>query len=241
MLRFSKIAVDLGGRRLIEDFDLSVAPGEIVVLLGRSGIGKTTALRLAAGLDHPTVGAIENSFQRTTAVFQEPRLAPWCTALDNVALVLEGSEPSRTIRRSRAAQWLERLGLESADFQKYPAQLSGGMQSRVAIARALIGKPDLVLMDEPFAALDFSLRRQLQSLTRSLCREHSTAALFVTHDLTETAALADRIAVMGGAPARIVLQLDHTPVTSLPDLWLAASDLSKRAEICATFERPDQS
>ncbi len=238
MLTLSNIAIQLGGRLLLDRFDLTVSPGEITVLLGRSGIGKTTVLRLAAELLRPNSGTIVNSFRRTSYVFQEPRLLPWSSALDNVALALDPLERSRRRRRAEAELWLTRLGFEPRDFGKYPAQLSGGMQSRVAIARALIVKPELVLMDEPFAALDFPLRRQLQALTRDLCRAQNTAALFVTHDLAETAAIADRVAVMGGSPAQVLSSFAQAPTPSLPELWVAVAELAQRGELRGVFDPP---
>ncbi|ABD87490.1 ABC transporter ATP-binding protein [Rhodopseudomonas palustris] len=236
MLRFSDVGFVIDGGLLLASLNLVIAPHDIVVMVGRSGIGKTTALRLAAGLERVSSGALDNSFARTAMVFQEPRLLPWASALDNVALALEGGDRSRLQRRELAAQWLRRLGFDAADLSKHPLQLSGGMQARVAIARALVTKPDLILMDEPFAALDLALRRDLQALTRALCSETGAAVLFVTHDLAEAVCLADRIVVISGAPGTITAELPQRPASSLSEMWSAVAELSRRAEITAAFE-----
>ena len=235
MLSFSKVIFDISGTRLMEDFDLVISPQEIVVIIGPSGIGKPTVLRLAAGLEPPTAGSVTNSFVRTTVVFQEHRLLPWASARDNVAVALEGHAFSRTQCRDQAERWLQRLGFEPSDMAKHPLQLSGGMQARVAIARAFATKPDLVLMDEPFAALDLARRRDLQVLTRSLCSETGVSVLFVTHDLAEAVSLADRIVVMAGLPARITAEWPQSPKLSASDTWSAVADLSQRPEFATVF------
>jgi NitT/TauT family transport system ATP-binding protein len=236
MLKLSDVAFDIAGQKLLQALNLTVAPREIVVIVGRSGIGKTTVLRLAAGLEQPTSGVIDDGFARTAMVFQEPRLLPWSSALDNVALALEGGELSRPQRRERAEDWLRRLGFATQDLNKHPLQLSGGMQARVAIARGFITDPDLLLMDEPFAALDFGLRRDLQALTRALCIEGGTAALFVTHDLAEAVNLADRIVVMARKPAEISAIWPRVPTKSASEMWSAVAELWGRSEIAAAFE-----
>jgi NitT/TauT family transport system ATP-binding protein len=235
MLSFSRVAFDIAGVRLIREFDLTVSPHEIVVMVGPSGVGKTTVLRLAAGLERPAAGNLTNSFTRTCVVFQEPRLLPWANARDNVALAAERGGLARTQRRDRAERWLRRLGFDRSDMAKHPLQLSGGMQARVAIARALVTEPDFVLMDEPFAALDLPRRRDLQALTRSLCKEAGAAVLFVTHDLAEAVSLADRIVVMTGSPARITTEWPQRPSVSDADIWSAVADLSRRPEFAAVF------
>jgi NitT/TauT family transport system ATP-binding protein len=237
MLSFSKVAFDISGTRLVDDFDLAVSPHEIVVIVGSSGIGKTTVLRLAAGLERPTSGSVTNSFARTTVVFQEHRLLPWASARDNVALALEGRACSRTQCRDQAERWLQRLGFEASDMAKHPLQLSGGMQARVAIARAFATKPDLILMDEPFAGLDLARRRDLQALTRSLCSETGVAVLFVTHDLAEAVSLADRIVVMAESPAKVTAEWSQSPKMSAADIWSAVADLSHRPEFATVFGR----
>jgi NitT/TauT family transport system ATP-binding protein len=236
MLSLSQVAFDIDGVRLIEGFNLSVTPREIVVLIGPSGIGKTTVLRLAAGLQRQTVGTIENRFARTAIVFQEPRLLPWASAVENVGLALDGDGLSSAHRREKAADWLRRLGFDAADLAKHPLQLSGGMQARVAIARAFVTKPDLILMDEPFAPLDLALRRDLQAITRSLCNQSGTAVLFVTHDLAEAVSLADRIVMMSGSPAKLHAVVSHVPTTTDTEMWSAAAELSKQFEITAVSE-----
>lgn len=225
MLTLSRVAYDIGGTPVIADCDLAVAPREIIVLVGPSGTGKTTILRLAAGIARAASGAVTNTFARTTAVFQEPRLLPWANAMDNVALALDGRNLPRPQRHDLAARWLRRLGFEPTDLAKHPAQLSGGMQARVAIARAFVTEPDFVVMDEPFAALDLARRRDLQTLTRTLCREQGTAALFVTHDLAEAVALADRIVVMAGRPGRVVAEHAQTPRATQAAIWTAVAEL----------------
>lgn len=231
MLEIAHASWQAGGHAVIEDIHLRITSGELTVLIGPSGSGKTSLLRLAAGLIAPTTGHCSNRFARSTMVFQETRLLSWASALDNVSLVLETRSLGKRQKREKAAQWLSRLGLSAQDFAKRPAQLSGGMRARVAIARAFVGDPDFVMMDEPFAALDLGLRRDLQSLTRNLADETGAAVLFVTHDLPEAVRLADRILVMDGRPGRLTAEVANTPVENLAAIWQGAAQLAGRAEI----------
>jgi NitT/TauT family transport system ATP-binding protein len=204
MLTLDSIVVRHDGRPTLDGVSLTVAPGAVAGLLGPSGAGKTTLLQIAAGLRRPDAGAVSNGFARTAIVFQEPRLLPWRTALANIAFGLKALGSPRAARRERAERLAARLGLTAADTRKYPHELSGGMRQRVAIGRALAVEPDLLLLDEPFSALDVGLRRELQDLVRGLIDERGLAALFVTHDIAEAARLADGLIVLSPVPARVV-------------------------------------
>jgi len=187
---------------VLSNVSCAVNPGEVVSLVGPSGCGKSTVLRLMAGIETPEVGQIERNFQRAGFVFQEPRLLPWRTALENVVLVLLDRHPASVQREKQAAALLQRVGL--AGFEHYfPSQLSGGMRQRVAIARALAVDPDFVLLDEPFSALDFALRLSLIEFLRSLLTADNKTAVYVTHDVREALLLSDRLVVFSSLPGRI--------------------------------------
>jgi sulfonate transport system ATP-binding protein len=196
-----------GGQQVLRNVDLRVAPGEFVAILGASGCGKSTLLRLVAGLDQPTTGQIRIGGQMVTdcdprcgVVFQEPRLLPWKTVTQNVALGarrVPNAEPPQAM--------LDRVGLSGAG-EAWPHQLSGGMSQRVALARALVRKPEVLLLDEPFAALDAFTRLQMGDLLRETCRDRSRTVLLVTHDVDEALRLADRIVLLGGQPAGIIAE-----------------------------------
>jgi NitT/TauT family transport system ATP-binding protein len=166
MLTLTALCKNFGSQPALAPIDLAVAPGEFVVVIGASGCGKTTLLRLAAGAVAPSSGQVDNRYARTASVFQAPRLLPWSDAVDNAAFGLKALGLDRRARRARAEAILMRLGLGVADLSKKPAALSGGMAQRVAFARALAVAPDLLLMDEPFGALDIGLRLKMQDLTR---------------------------------------------------------------------------
>jgi NitT/TauT family transport system ATP-binding protein len=198
----------------LENLSLRVENGEIVALVGPSGCGKSTLLRLIAGLDQPDAGQIR-IFGKTTdtarkarltgIVFQSPVLFAWRNAEENVALPMETAGIARSIRIKRARELLQTVGL--ADFaDAYPSQLSGGMQQRVAIARALALEPALLLMDEPFSALDELTREQLQAdlLTTLRHTERRATLLFATHNLAEAAFLADRVVTLTPRPGRLI-------------------------------------
>ena len=231
MLTFEHVGWSMGATRILDCVDLTVRGGEIVVLVGPSGIGKTTVLRLAAGLVTATEGRVDNAAGRISMVFQEPRLLPWETALDNAALPLETAGLTRAEARKIAARWLDRLALSPSDHLKLPAELSGGMKARVAIARAFVGEPDLVLMDEPFANLDRTLRADLQDLVRWIVDETGVGVLFVTHDLLEAARLADRIVALTGRPARVTADFTQKPTGHGADQWAEASRIAARTGI----------
>ncbi|MCQ4159066.1 ABC transporter ATP-binding protein [Roseomonas sp. GC11] len=178
-----------GPRVIIDGLNLTIARGEFVALLGESGCGKTTLLRALAGLDSPQGGRIETA-GRPAIVFQEHRLLPWDTLWRNVALGLSGHDA-----RDRAARALAEVGLGDR-LEDWPRNLSGGQAQRVALARALVEEPALLLLDEPFAALDALTRLRMHDLVRDLVARHRPGVLLVTHDVDEAIALADRILVM---------------------------------------------
>jgi NitT/TauT family transport system ATP-binding protein len=239
MLRLTGLEMDYGAEKIVERIDLTLAPGEFVVVLGASGCGKTTLLRMAAGALAPTAGAVENNFYRTASVYQEPRLLPWFDAVDNAAFGLMALGVDKKARRDQARKILARLGFGAADFTKRPAAMSGGMAQRVAIARALAVAPDLMLMDEPFGALDIGLRRRLQDLTRREAENSGQAVLFVTHDIAEALRLASRILVLSQRPSRIVADLANEPLRDPVSIYEFAAALLRRPEIeAALFALP---
>ncbi|TAJ84035.1 ABC transporter ATP-binding protein [Reyranella sp.] len=196
------------GVRALEGTSLDIEAGEFLSVLGPSGCGKSTLLRLIAGLAQPTSGTIEWPSGRPDLgfVFQEPTLMPWTTALANVALPLKLAGVARSEREARAAEALGHVGL--AGFERsYPRELSGGMKMRVSIARALVTEPKLLLMDEPFAALDEITRRRLNTDLLDLWQRTRFTAVFVTHSVFESVFLSQRIAVMSARPGRVLSEL----------------------------------
>jgi sulfonate transport system ATP-binding protein len=199
------------GTRALFDINLTVQEAEIVALIGGSGCGKTTLLRLVAGLDRASAGAIRLDDEIVAGphpaigiVFQEPRLLPWLTVADNVAFGLD--DASAAERRARVAHALEKTGL-SEHAGRWPRDLSGGQQQRVAIARAFVTNPKVLLLDEPFSALDAFTRASLHEHLLGLWEETRPTVVLVTHDVQEAVTLADRAVVMQPKPGRIFDEL----------------------------------
>lgn len=203
------VEVDYPGRgRALGPIDLSLGDGEIVALVGPSGSGKSTALRLLAGLEAPARGAVQRAAGKgeTAVVFQAPTLAPWLSARANVALPLELAGRPRAEALARADETLARVGLaEAADAR--PAQLSGGMAMRVSLARALSTDPRLLLLDEPFAALDEIARRELAADIHRLWSAARPTIAFVTHNVEEAVYMANRVVVLSSGPGRVVEEI----------------------------------
>jgi NitT/TauT family transport system ATP-binding protein len=200
-----------GGRAaVVEGISLTVAPGEFVVLIGANGTGKSTILRLLAGLLPPASGSVTIAGRPTNGpdprvgfVFQDPRLLPWRSTLDNVAFPLELAGWTRVQREARAREALRLVGLRDVDDDR-PHLLSGGMRQRAAIARALVLEPAVLLLDEPFSALDALTRERFNVQLQSVWRETGTSIVLVTHAIPEAVFLADRILVLAGRPGRII-------------------------------------
>ncbi|MBC7785089.1 MAG: ABC transporter ATP-binding protein [Burkholderiales bacterium] len=207
-----------GNVTAIDGVDLNIPRGQFVAFLGPSGCGKSTLLRMIAGLDRPTSGQIQREAIGTVKrdisyVFQDAHLLPWRTAVGNVMLPLELAGVDRDEREWHALDMLKQVGLSDA-VNQYPAQLSGGMKMRVSLARALVTTPDLLLLDEPFAALDEISRQHLDERLRELWLERHFTVVFVTHSISEAAYLADRAIVFSKRPAKVVL--DHNLSQFLP-------------------------
>jgi NitT/TauT family transport system ATP-binding protein len=196
------------GTQALTGLSFSVEESEFVSLLGPSGCGKSTALRLIAGLLAPDAGEIRwaGSKPEMGFVFQEPTLMPWADALTNARLPLDLKRVPRNDADRRSAASLARLGLKGFELA-YPRELSGGMKMRVSIARALAAKPQLLLMDEPFAALDEITRAKLNDDLLTLAREDGITVIFVTHSVTESAYLSDRVLVMSARPGHVVAEI----------------------------------
>ena len=206
---------DGGKNWIIRDFDLIVedkpAQGQFIVILGMSGCGKSTILRYIAGLQKPTEGKVMISGKevsddnRVSMVFQKYSSLPWMTVLDNVGLALRYQGINQEDRNKKAMAIIERVGLKGHEhkFAQYPI-LSGGQLQRVAIARSMIANPDILLMDEPFGALDIKTRMQMQDMLIDLWHEFHSTVVFVTHDISEAVYLGDEIYIMKSQPSRIV-------------------------------------
>lgn len=224
------------GVRALEGVTLDVAPGEILAIVGGSGCGKSTLLRAISGLDAPTQGKVQLDGLTITAphekigiVFQEPRLLPWLSVADNVGFGLAGIPSSE--RRERVAAALDRVGLADK-ATVWPRELSGGQAQRVAIARALVPRPEVLLLDEPFSALDAFTRADLQDHVLDLWADLKPTLILVTHDVDEAVVMADRIVVMRPRPGRIYEEI----VSELPrprDRQSAAFDFVKRRVLAA--------
>lgn len=218
------------GTRSLESVSFAVGAGEFVSLVGPSGCGKSTLLRLVAGLLEPSEGALDvDRAGGTGFVFQSPTLLPWRTVEDNVLLPSELRGVPRADRKARARELLAMVGLSDV-ATRFPAQLSGGMRMRVSIARALADRPRLLLMDEPFAALDDMTRSRLQEELLVLREREGFSTLFVTHNISESIFLSDRVLCFSPRPGRIVGEVRIPSGVRRDDDWRTdsvAADLAR--------------
>ena len=218
MLQISHLSADYGGKPALADINLTLESGELLVVRGRSGGGKTALLNLIAGFVPYQHGSITLEGQRVTGpgaergvVFQNEGLLPWRNVQDNVALGLQLAGVDKAQRRQAAAQMLKKVGLEGAE-KRFIWQLSGGQRQRVGIARALAANPQLLLLDEPFGALDAFTREQMQTLLLKLWHETGKQVLLITHDIEEAIFMATELVLLSPGPGRVVerLRLDFS-------------------------------
>lgn len=199
VLELSGVCKNFGKLEVLKDINLTLYEGQSVSIVGKSGCGKTTLLRIIAGVENPTSGEIKRDFNSIGYVFQEDRLIPWCTAFENLLFVCEDHE--------QVMNALKLVGLEQ--FKDYkPKKLSGGMKQRLNLARAVVRKPDLMLFDEPFQSLDLVTKSKLIEDLKRILRELQTTYIMVTHDIREAACLSEKIYILSGQPAMIVKQID---------------------------------
>lgn len=202
-LKVSELNFYFGFTQILNNINFELKKGEVISIVGPSGGGKTTLLKLCSDLLDVTEGEITNSFTSSAFAFQDARLLPWKTVVENIMLPIIATK-KYTIAYKEACEIALRFGLEEKDFIKYPKDLSGGMKQRVNFARALITKPRLLFLDEPFSALDIGLKRELQDFVLKSCEEFGTSVLFITHDLMEAIRLSDKILLLKSDPGEII-------------------------------------
>ena len=205
MIRFSNIHMKFD-KEILSNIDLEVKKGEFLSILGPSGSGKSTLLRLASKILDPSKGTVEYRDQREPLigfVFQEPTLMPWRDVLSNVVLPIEIKNKKNQLTKDYALEWIERVGLKGKE-NSYPDELSGGQKMRVSIARSLVQGCDLLLLDEPFSALDEVTRRRLEDDLLQIWEKEKFTVLFVTHSVSEAIYLSQRIIVLSSGPAEII-------------------------------------
>ena len=243
-LLVKNLSKQFGDKTVLEDINFSMQSGEFVTFVGSSGCGKSTLLRLIAGLDHPSGGRIhvdgspvEGPGPDRGMVFQKYSLYPWLTAADNVAFGMRLQGMTSADVRDRTAYFLEVVGLQDA-ATKLPRELSGGMQQRVAIARALATNPSVLLLDEPFGALDLQIRETMQEFLLQLWQRTGLTVLLITHDVEEALVLAQRVHVLAPNPGRIIRSLEVTLNKSdLDQLRLSAEFLQLRRSLATSLRQ----
>ncbi len=217
-----------GASIVLDNVSLSIAEGEFVCLLGASGCGKTTLLNLIAGLDVPTSGTI-SATGRTSLIFQEPALCPWLTAGKNIELALKASGVERAKRKEKAQELLHLVHLDRS-YDQRPHELSGGMKQRVAIARALAQESKILLLDEPFAALDAITRDFLHEEISRVWKERGLTIVFVTHNVREAVRLGQRVLLLSSRPGRVIrewnIDLAHPRNIDDPHVAVLAAEIT---------------
>lgn len=221
LIEFKNINKTFDTLEVIKNLSFEVNSTDIIGILGASGVGKSTILKLIAGLDKPTKGTLINNTKKVGYVFQEPRLLPWKTALQNVLLPLLVSGKQKNKAKKKALYYLDKMGLNGFE-NYYPSQLSGGMLQRVSLARAFALEPDLLLLDEPFSSLDIRLKSVLETMLKELLTEHPIPVLYVSHSPEEVVQFANRIFMMfaGGVIEELPVDEDEDFKEFLKDAFL---------------------
>jgi NitT/TauT family transport system ATP-binding protein len=243
-LLVQNLSKQFGDKAVLEDINFSMQSGEFITFVGSSGCGKSTLLRLIAGLDHPSGGRIhvdgspvEGPGPDRGMVFQKYSLYPWLTAADNVAFGMRLQGMTSADVRNRTAYFLEVVGLQDA-ATKLPRELSGGMQQRVAIARALATNPSVLLLDEPFGALDLQIRETMQEFLLQLWQRTGLTVLLITHDVEEALVLAQNVHVLAPNPGRIIRSLDvDLDKSDLDQLRLSSDFQQLRRSLSASLRQ----
>ncbi|MCB4766488.1 MAG: ATP-binding cassette domain-containing protein [Sulfurovum sp.] len=238
-LKVENLTFSFGYETILENISFEINKGEVISIVGPSGGGKTTLLRLCAELLDRQEGKIENTFKSQSVAFQDPRLLPWKNVIDNIAFGLKAMGVPTKEREKRAKEITLKFNLEESDFSKFSKELSGGMSQRVSFARALVTKPELLFLDEPFSALDIGLKRELQDHVMKLIDKKEITILFITHDIMEAIRLSDKILLLAPDPGRIIKTFHFDVPQSARDdeyVYTQTAKLLSDREIMETFE-----
>lgn len=238
-LTIDSLTHHFGFTKILDDINFTLEKGKVLSIVGPSGGGKTTLLRLCADLLDVTEGSVTNSFISSSFAFQEARLLPWKTLLDNIAIGLLALGEKKSIAIDKSKKIALRFGLEEEDFTKFPKDLSGGMRQRVNFARALVTKPSLLFLDEPFSALDIGLKRELQNILIDMIDKKEITILFITHDIMEAIRLSDEILLLQADPGHIVKKFTYTrPQKERDDMFVyeESAKILQDKDIINTFE-----
>ncbi|WP_181391493.1 ABC transporter ATP-binding protein [Methanospirillum stamsii] len=228
MIRFQKVFKSFSGHMVLNNLSFDIETNTVVSILGPSGIGKTTILRLISGAINPDFGVVEVTGKKIGYIFQDPRLLPWRTARDNVALGLIAEGKPKDESRRIAAGWMKKLDLEGFE-DYYPGELSGGMMQRVSIGRALAIEPDILLMDEPFSNLNVELKKTLMTMLESIFEEYQTTVVYVTHDISEAVRISDKIlSILPGSVTEEIQPDDFQKLMQNSCIDEYESDLTKK-------------
>ena len=230
-ITIDNLNMQYGGTTVLNSVSCNIPAGQWVSIVGPSGCGKSTLLRCVAGLTNPTKGMVQLEGEQPAFVFQDPTLLPWRSAAGNIQLPLELEEQSMENRFDRVLQVAQLVGLEATDINKYPRELSGGMRMRVSIARALIMNPCVLLLDEPFAALDEILRQKLNQELMHIWQTHQMTVLFVTHNVDEAVYLSQRVLVLNANGAVCGDVAVNLPADRVPAIRNTPAFIEKTAAV----------